>query len=136
VKPVFVDTSGFIALENAKDQHHAEALAFQRRVAEQHLPLLTSNFVLDEAYTWLRLGLGHELALRFGEAIQHSAIVDIAEITPDIEHAAWEIFRRYADKDFSYTDCTSFALMQYLDLPTAFAFDRHFQQFGVEVIHE
>ena len=136
MKPVFVDTGGFIALENAKDQHHAQALAFQQRVAEQHLRLLTSNFVLDEAYTWLRLGLGHALALRFGEAIQHSAVIEILYVTPEIEHAAWEIFSRYSDKDFSYTDCTSFALMRYLDLPTAFAFDSHFQQFGVDVIHE
>jgi predicted nucleic acid-binding protein len=40
------------------------------------------------------------------------------------------------DKDFSYTDCTSFAVMQLLGLDTAFAFDQHFRQFGFVCLPE
>ncbi len=129
MKAVFVDTSGFVALENVKDSHHLLARAFQQRVVEQKLRLLTSNYVLDETYTWLRLG--HRRAVAFGAAIQQSAVVQVVYVTPEIETAAWDIFTRYTDKDFSYTDCTSFALMKYLNIDTAFAFDQHFQQFGL-----
>jgi len=38
-----------------------------------------------------------------------------------------EIFTKYRDQDFSYVDCTSFALMQRMKLSAAFAFDRHFR---------
>jgi len=38
------------------------------------------------------------------------------------------------DKGFSFTDCTSFALMERLDINTVFAFDDHFFQYGKFVI--
>jgi hypothetical protein len=36
------------------------------------------------------------------------------------------MFRQYEDKGFSFTDCTSFALMERLAINTVFAFDDHF----------
>lgn len=34
------------------------------------------------------------------------------------------------DKDFSFTDALSFAVMERLRIRTAFSLDRHFAQFG------
>ena len=134
MKPIFVDTSGFAALLNRGDVNHALALAFDRQVAEQRLRLLTSNFVLDETYTWLRQTLGHAQTVSFGVHIQQSKVVEVVYVTPEIERIAWDILARYVDKSFSYTDCTSFALMRQLNLDTAFTFDHHFRQFGLTVI--
>jgi uncharacterized protein len=50
-------------------------------------------------------------------------------ITEEDEERAWKVFRQYVDKSFSFTDCTSFALMERLDTYTAFAFDDHFLQY-------
>ena len=36
---------------------------------------------------------------------------------------------RYNDKDFSFVDCTSFALIDHHRLDYAFAFDGHFRQY-------
>ena len=46
-----------------------------------------------------------------------------------IWQAAWDVFVRYDDKDFSF-DCTSFAIMRQLGLINALAFDPNFEQAG------
>lgn len=51
----------------------------------------------------------------------------------DLE-AAWRILQGFADQDFSFVDCTSFALMERLGIVDAFAFDDHFlvYRFGAD----
>ena len=43
------------------------------------------------------------------------------------------IIARYEDKTRSYTDATSFAVMERLGLKVAFAFDPHLRQHGFQV---
>ena len=44
--------------------------------------------------------------------------------------AAWQTFRRFGDKAWSFTDCVSRAVIERLSIATAFAFDDRFRQFG------
>ena len=44
--------------------------------------------------------------------------------------AAWDVYRQFADKQWSFTDCVSKVLMARRGIQTAFAFDAHFRQFG------
>jgi predicted nucleic acid-binding protein len=45
--------------------------------------------------------------------------------------SARRIYERFADKEWSFTDCTSYAVMQRMGILTAFAFDEHFRRFGI-----
>jgi uncharacterized protein len=45
-----------------------------------------------------------------------------------------EIFKRHSDKEWSLTDCISFATMKRLKINTAFTFDVHFRQAGFNTI--
>jgi predicted nucleic acid-binding protein len=45
----------------------------------------------------------------------------------DIEQA-WIVFSTYRDKAWSFTDCTSLAVMRRLGLSHAIALDQHFDQ--------
>ena len=92
--------------------------------------LVTTNFVLDENYTRLRSKIQHSAILRFKDSIRKSRQLSVVRITKTLEDQAWEIFARYDDKDFSFTDCTSFAVMRQLGITTALTFDDHFEQFG------
>ena len=48
---------------------------------------------------------------------------------------AREIFEGFTDKEWSFTDCVSYAVIERLEIEKAFAFDDHFRQFGiVEVV--
>jgi predicted nucleic acid-binding protein len=76
------------------------------------------------------MNIGHANAVEFGRRARDSRLLQVQHISEEIERHAWDIFCRYDDKDFSYTDCTSFAVMQLLGLDAAFAFYQHFRQFG------
>jgi predicted nucleic acid-binding protein len=127
---VFVDTSAFIALLDPRDYCHAQAVRIEQSLANQAAHLVTTNFVLDETYTGLRGKIQHSAILRFRDSVRQSRQLNVMRITETLEDQAWEIFARYGDKDFSFTNCTSFAVMQQLGITTAFAFDEHFEQFG------
>ncbi|MGH9316017.1 MAG: type II toxin-antitoxin system VapC family toxin, partial [Thermoanaerobaculia bacterium] len=130
---VLVDTSAFYALQSTGDsREHALAAATAERFETDQALLVTTDYVLDETYTLLPSALGHRSAVRFGREIRRGGI-EIVQVDPDIQEEAWRIFQRYADKDFSFTDCTSFAVMRRGKIGLAFTLDRHFRQFGFEV---
>lgn len=127
---IFVDTSAFFAIENRRDTHHPEALRFRDECLKTGQRLVTSDYVLDESYTIIRLRAGHHVAVQFGEDLRTSQLIHIEHITPEITEMAWRIFKAYRDHNFSFTDCTSFALMEHLHINKAFTFDVHFQEYG------
>lgn len=103
------------------------------RLADAHASLLTSNFVVAETHALLLTRVSHAAATRFLEAIFAGA-TQIIRVRETDETAAREIIRRFADKDYSYTDATSFAIMNRLHIHDAFSFDQHFAQYGFTLV--
>jgi predicted nucleic acid-binding protein len=130
MKQIFADTNGWIALSSKRDQLHEAAVKINRDLLRSGHRYVTTNFILDETYTGLRMKVGHLAAVDFGERQRKSKTVQIIRITEEMEEEAWEMFKQYTDKDFSFTDCTSFVLMRRLGLTEAFTSDHHFEQMG------
>lgn len=97
---------------------------------ENRIDLVLTNFVRAEAYSLILGRLGRHDAQRW----LHGNDIPVVLVTPQDEDAALTILREYSDKDFSLVDATSFAVMKRLDLARAFAFDRHFLQFGFQFL--
>lgn len=131
MKRLFVDTGAWYAVVDKKDPDHKYAGHFLKN---NKIPLLTTNFVFDETITLLRSRLGWSIARDFGQRLKGSSFVSIIAVRDEDEDRAWEIFLKYKDKDFSYTDCTSFAVMERLKMNTAFAFDRHFKAMNFQIV--
>jgi len=131
---IFVDTSAFLALENRRDIYHDKALIYKDDCLKNGQNFITSDYVLDESYTIIRMRAGHATAVHFGETLRRSQFIHIELIRPEIFEEAWKIFKAFSDHDFSFTDCTSFALMERLNIPTAFSFDAHFHKYGHFII--
>lgn len=130
---LFVDASGWIALFSAADKYHAAASLAFRSLQTTPRRLVTSDYVLDETLTYLRLTFDHPTAVRFGRWVSAAAYVETIWIDDALWQDAWRMFQSYADKRWSFTDCTSFVLMRQHGLYHAFAFDRHFQQAGFQL---
>lgn len=132
---IFVDTSAFVALTDRKDRNHAAAKRCLQKLARARRPLVTSTYVADEVITLVRMRLGHAVALTAGEALLESRWCELMDIDEALLEKAWSIFSAYSDQSFSFTDCTSFALMKGLGAEDAFTFDRRdFGAAGFNVI--
>ncbi|MBM3134442.1 MAG: PIN domain-containing protein [Chloroflexi bacterium] len=126
----FVDTSFWIALFDRSDPAHDQATTFWQGLATKPLRLITSDYVLDEAYTFLRRHVGLQAAVDLHDAIQASRLIEVAEVRAPIRAAAWDTLVKYDDKVLSFTDCTSFALMWQMGLTEVLTLDADFAQVG------
>ena len=125
---VFLDTGAFLALADEDDDYHSVAKSVHAQLLGTRAQLLTSNFVLAETYTLIRFKVGHPAAVEFMKRFDQTGI-KVLRVSDAIEHTAKSIFTRYNDKQFSFVDCTSFALIDHHRLDHAFAFDSHFRQY-------
>jgi len=127
---LFVDSSGWTALFHNRDKFRARARAFIQSLAGQQVEFVTTDYILDETITNLQSGVNHSTAEKFGRWVLQQENVTIIHISESDWVEAWELFQQYDDKDFSFTDCTSFVVMRQLKLEDAFTFDHHFEQIG------
>lgn len=126
----FADTGFWIALLDARDEHHSQAQA-GLHLAESEYRLTISDFVLYETITYLNCSIKrHDLAVRFIESI-HKAGFRVFEVDGPVKADALDIFVKYSDKNFSFTDCATFVLMRREGIDEYFGFDDHFAQMGL-----
>jgi len=131
---VFVDTSAFVALENRKDAAHAAAVGAYRKILKGAGVLVTSDYVFDETLTLLKRRAGSAVAVEWGRRLLASALFEVLFVDRAVLEASLQVFEGAADQPFSFTDCTSFALMRAHGVDTALAFDDDFARYGFSVL--
>lgn len=125
---IFVDSSFWIGYGMPADNRHAEAVAvFDAHAAS---PLVTSNLVRGETWTFLRRRSGHDAAIDFLDRLEEAPRVEVVRISSDLEDEAVSWLRRHDEREYSFVDATSFALMRSLRIREAFAFDGDFTAAG------
>ncbi len=131
-KRIFIDSSAFLALEDESDDYHEEALRFRdQELLQGHYELITTSYILDETLTLIRSRLGIPASIAFSKNIRKSQLVRVLSVSRELEEKALDLFEKYDDKTFSFTDCVSFVLMREMGIREAFAFDEHFEQMGL-----
>ena len=124
---IFTDTSAWYAYMDKDDAGDNSAVNVIRNLSR---PLITSNYIFDEIMTLAKLRLGFDVAATFGEKLWSQEIAGLVRVTAQDEAEAWKIFLKFKGKGFSFTDCTSFAIMERLCISEAFTLDSHFSQYG------
>ena len=130
---VFLDSSGFLALVNPHDAYHQQARAAWTRLTDEQWHTFSTNFVVAETHALFLTRLSHQRAESFLRQILRSSTT-IVRVSQRDEQQAQAIIFRYGDKSFSYTDASSFAVMERLRIGPAFTFDRNFAQYGLQVM--
>ena len=129
---IFVDTGAWFASVVPSDRDHAAA---SRWLSQNTEPLLTTDYVVDETLTLLKVRGQTTRSMVLGEQFFRGSLATVYYLTEADIRLTWQLFRQFSDKAWSFTDCSSKVVIDRLQLTRAFAFDHHFRQFGtVEVV--
>ena len=91
---------------------------------------MTSDYVVDETLTTIRVRLGLPAAEAWWQQVDGSSHLRTEAVSPERADRARLLFFRNRDKDFSFTDCTSFVIMKELRIRASLTLDRHFELMG------
>lgn len=132
---IFVDTGAWVALSVPGDRNAARAHRLHGELARGvHGALVTTSFVLDEAATLIRMETDVPAASRFLETVLAGKSVTIVWVDEAHFRLALQKLARHVDKKWSFTDCSSFAVMEELEIPIAFTFDHNFEEAGFAIL--
>src|SRR5215216_3703071 len=126
---VFIDTGAFGAFSIEGDANFHAASNIGDAIVAANLITVTTNFIVAETHALVLSRNGRAAALAALDHIDRST-THIERITAADEVHARSILEQYDDKTYSYTDATSFAVMERLHVTDVFTFDRHFAQYG------
>ncbi len=129
---VFIDTSAMLPLLNAKDVDHAAAGEEWTSLIDGGETVVTTNYVLVEAFALVQNRLGMEAARDLYENI--CPMLHVEWVDPELHEAGMTALLVADRRQLSLTDCVSFQVMRRLGISRAFAFDAHFAEQGFESI--
>ena len=135
---LFFDTDGLPSVFDRGDDGHSVFSDFWNALfRERNYHPAISGYIVDELTTRIRYDISHAAAL---QALNNlTQLVGRGRLTfkwvnQTYFDQARRIFERYYDQEFSFTDCTSFAICHDAGIQEAFALDRDFRIFGLNVM--
>ncbi len=131
---IFIDTSYLIALLNSNDADHERATQLQAQVSTQKVRKITSEYVLIELGDSLSRLKFRSLAQKTIELIHADNTFEIIPSSTALFKQACALFNQRPDKEWGLTDCSSFVIMQHLELRAVLTADQHFEQAGFQAL--
>ncbi len=132
---LFVDTWGWLTLFDKKEKYHNQVRKTIENLADKGYQLVTTDFVLDETNTILFRRLQFDLAQKaFKEMYKlvEKGYIKVIWIDKNIFNRTIKIRYKYKDKpEISFTDLTSFIVMELLDIQNVITQDKHFLIVGM-----
>ena len=129
---LFVDSGAWLALFSHRDGYHREADRLFREAVALRTALITSNLVVAELHRLLLFRAGTTAAYRVVDRMSRLERLSLEFVTKPHHEAALDWLRRFPDQRFTYTDATSFAVMEGRGCRRVIGFDHHFQIAGFE----
>jgi uncharacterized protein len=132
---LFVDSSAWLAFFSTRDDNHGAAVALFERAIERRAALFTSSLVVAEVHRFVLHRVGIQAAATVLGSLDGSAHLRL--VFPDGAHhrAARGWLQKLSDQVITYTDATSFAIMDAERCSAAITFDRDFVVAGFQVLH-
>ena len=134
MKRIFVDTAGWMAMADRNDPLHTDARKVRDEWLKEGGTLVTTDYVMDETLTLIRMRIGIDASERWWDQVSESPRLKVEWMNPERAEKARRWFFKWRDKSFSFTDCTSFVVMRELQLKKALTGDGHFKDAGFDIL--
>lgn len=131
MKAVFADTSFFVAFLCERDRKHILARELMARLEQ---PIVTTKWILLELGNLLSRGNDRSVFTSFVSALFSTETVAVLGVDDAAFERGLRLFIDRPDKNWSLTDCISFATMAELGLADALTADHHFEQAGFHAL--
>jgi uncharacterized protein len=128
---LFADTSFFVAFLNPRDDSHELARSC---MADFDGSLVTTVWVIAELGNYLSKRKNHKLFVPFVRDLQADSRVSIRGLDESYFEKGLDRYARRLDKEWSFTDCISFEVMEEKGLVEALTTDHHFHQAGLRAL--
>ena len=134
VPAYFADTSFWIALSSRRDRFHARALEWSQYSARTKAALVTTEVVLWEWLNALSDPATRGIAAEGYRRCHCDPQIEVVPPHADFLDAAVRLYEARQDKDWSFTDCLSFVVMEQRRLAHSLTTDHHFLQAGFQPV--
>jgi len=134
INEVFVDTSALLAVVSRADALHRTAVLLNKELSAARTPLITSDWVLAEFLSGASRSPLRAGATQMVAALRSSSRITVVEATRKEWERVFAFYAAHSDKDWSFVDCSSMLICQDRGIRRVFTHDRHFLQFGLEVL--
>ena len=131
---VFLDTAYAVALASVTDELHAKAFTLVAELKTHEIRLLTTWAVLLEIGNALSRLRFRESAIRLLTSLQTDPTVEIVPLSNQLLEQSFGRYSARRDKEWSFTDCVSFVVMEARNLTEALTADEHFRQAGFRAL--
>ncbi len=128
---IFIDTSAFLAVLDESDKYHKSAQPFCTQIINEEDVLICHNYILVETSAVLLRRIGMKAVRVFEQDIV--PVLHIIWMTKEVHSAAVSTHLMANRRSLSLVDCVSFEVMHRTGVRKAFAFDRHFKEYGYEI---
>ena len=134
VSSVFLDSSFIKAIVDPDDDFSPLAIRLWDSLIANRTPLLTTNYILDECFTLVRIKCSLKKAMDMRQILaDNTHRIKYIRVTVADDAGAWTWFKNDWSH-LSFTDCVSFAVMKRLGLTDVATFDGHFAQAGFRAL--
>jgi predicted nucleic acid-binding protein len=124
---IFIDASAYIGILNPDDSNHKKALELSSFLTQEN-HTITSYAVLGEVLTVGSMRYNRKASIDFVKGIFESKTTIVAE-NSELRKKAFKIFQDIKDKDVSWVDCYSFAIIDHYKIEKVFSFDKDFKKY-------
>lgn len=121
---IFADSNFFVALFNSDDSLNKKAFEVADRLDDAKASLVISNFIFLEIVTVLAQRCGRAIARSAGNYLLNEPRIGVIHIDENSQASAWRLFQQVSNKNVSFVDCSTIAIIEDEALQSLLTFDR------------